>query len=106
MITNKIFQKNPYLKTLESSVSSLNCDKKTAKLILTDTIFFPTGGGQSCDKGFIKFNENKYPVIDVYEAGKEVVHVISIEKNRGKLPEEGAKIGIGGHSDGRSRFQG
>lgn len=92
MITNKIFQKNPYLKTLESSVSSLNCDKKTAKLILTDTIFFPTGGGQSCDKGFIKFNENKYPVIDVYEAGKEVVHVISIENFVGKLPEEGSKI--------------
>lgn len=92
MITNKIFQKNPYLKALESSVSSLNCDKKTAKLILTDTIFFPTGGGQSCDKGFIKFNENKYPVIDVYEAGKEVVHVISIKNFVGKLPEEGSKI--------------
>ena len=92
MITNKIFQKNPYLKALESSVSSLNYDKKTAKLILTDTIFFPTGGGQSCDKGFIKFNENKYPVIDVYEAGKEVVHVISIKNFVGKLPEEGSKI--------------
>lgn len=92
MITNKIFQKNPYLKALESSVSSLNCDKKTAKLILTDTIFFPTGGGQSCDKGFIKFNENKYPVIDVYEADKEVVHVISIKNFVGKLPEEGSKI--------------
>lgn len=102
MITNKIFQKNPYLKALESSVSSLNCDKKTAKLILTDTIFFPTGGGQSCDKGFIKFNENKYPVIDVYEAGKEVVHVISIEKNRGKLPEEGAKIAL--EIDWKHRF--
>lgn len=92
MITNKIFQKNPYLKTLESSVSSLNYDKKTAELILTDTIFFPTGGGQSCDKGFIKFNENKYPVIDVYEADKEVVHVISIKNFVGKLPEEGSKI--------------
>lgn len=102
MITNKIFQKNPYLKALESSVSSLNCDKKTAKLILTDTIFFPTGGGQSCDKGFIKFNEKKYPVIDVYEAGKEVVHVISIEKNRGKLPEEGAKIAL--EIDWKHRF--
>ncbi len=79
MITNKIFQKNPYLKALESSVSSLNCDKKTAKLILTDTIFFPTGGGQSC-------------VIDVYEADKEVVHVISIKNFVGKLPEEGSKI--------------
>ena len=61
-------------------------------MILTDTIFFPTGGGQSCDKGFIKFNENKYPVIDVYEADKEVVHVISIKNFVGKLPEEGSKI--------------
>lgn len=92
MITNKIFQKDPYLRTLESSVLSSNCDEEKAEVILTDTIFFPTGGGQSCDKGFIIFDENKYPVIDVYEKDREVIHVIAREKASSRWPCQGSEV--------------
>lgn len=92
MITNRIFKNDPYLKSLESSVLSSNCDDKIAKLTLRATIFFPTGGGQSCDKGFIKFNENKYPVIDVYEEDDEIIHVISKDNPASLWPQKNSEV--------------
>ena len=50
MITNKFYQTDPYSAGLKTSVISINYDGENAELVTQDTIFFPTGGGQSCDK--------------------------------------------------------
>ncbi|MGC1119862.1 MAG: alanyl-tRNA editing protein [Candidatus Methanofastidiosia archaeon] len=59
---------DPYLKELETTVKEVNDNK----VILEDTIFYPTGGGQPHDRGTISNQE----VLDVFEQGSDVVHVL------------------------------
>jgi misacylated tRNA(Ala) deacylase len=67
-------QKNASLSELEAKiVSVVISNNNTTKLILTDTILFPTGGGQPFDKGSI----NGYQVIDCFRQGMDCIHVIS-----------------------------
>ncbi len=77
MITNKFYQTDPYSAALKTSVISINYDGENAELVTQDTIFFPTGGGQSCDRGTIFFDGNTVEILNVYEKDDEVVHVIS-----------------------------
>ena len=56
-------------------------------VILDQTAFYPTGGGQEHDTGFLIAEEGeRIPVLDVFKVGRHVVHRIN-----GTLPE-GAKV--------------
>ncbi len=72
MNTDKLYQKNQYLKKCTSKIVEITQSENTICLILDQTIFFPTGGGQSCDKGKI----NDLEVSDVYEKDGLVFHQI------------------------------
>ena len=76
MKTNRLFEKDTYLDNIQTKALDVYKDAKNpsdALLILEDTIFFPGGGGQSCDTGKI----NGFEVSDVYEADGEIIHRIS-----------------------------
>lgn len=72
MRTIKLFQKDPYLKNCTSEITEISEDAKGFLLVLDKTVFFPTGGGQSCDKGTI----NGVKVLDVFEKNGTVFHLI------------------------------
>lgn len=80
------------MKTEKVYYSDVNCRLASAKvleilpckdnsdsilLVLDRTIFFPTGGGQSCDLGEI----SGLKVTDVTESGEVIYHKISLEGN-------------------------
>ncbi len=67
-------------------------------LILDQTLFYPTGGGQIHDTGKIIFKEKEYTVIDVFRVGSTIVHRL---KEKCDLP-----IGteIKGEIDGKRRL--
>ena len=75
MKTQRLFKEDVYMKEAEAIITSLSeaKDGKTA-VALDKTIFFPTGGGQSCDKGTIA----GFQVLDVYEDEKadDIIHVV------------------------------
>ena len=77
METIRIYQQDPYRKTAEAAVSSVNYDGRSTRIILDQTIFFPTGGGQSCDTGTITFGDACWPVTEVIEEGESVIHLVS-----------------------------
>ncbi len=56
-------------------------------VVLDQTAFYPEGGGQLADRGFLRFDENKTTVIDTKKIGKVVVHFL-----RGAVPREGDEI--------------
>ncbi|MEG0157650.1 MAG: alanyl-tRNA editing protein, partial [Anaerovoracaceae bacterium] len=76
MKTNKLYQQDVYLTQCTAKVllaePSQGEKTKGCKVVLDQTIFFPTGGGQSCDRGTI----NGYSVTDVYEDGDQVIHLV------------------------------
>ena len=75
MKTQRLFKEDVYMKEAEAVITSMAeaKDGKTA-VALDKTIFFPTGGGQSCDKGTIA----GFKVLDVYEDEKadDIIHVL------------------------------
>lgn len=68
MNTQRLYQQDVYLKECEATVLAVRGDR----VILDRTIFFPTGGGQSCDLGFIGSQE----VLEVSEADGAVCHQV------------------------------
>jgi misacylated tRNA(Ala) deacylase len=43
-------------------------------VVLDRTYFYPTGGGQPCDRGTIELEGVRYPVVEVNKTGPTVIH--------------------------------
>ena len=75
MDTKKLFQQDAYIKSCTAKIVDI-CEFQGKTLIeLDQTVFFPTGGGQSCDKGKI----NNLEVLDVYEKEGHIFHQVALE---------------------------
>lgn len=82
MKTKRVYREDVYKKELVSHISGVFCDQGNIFLTFKETIFFPTGGGQSSDIGLISINDKKYKIIDVSEHDDDIYHrVASIENN-------------------------
>ena len=87
MCTEKLYQTNVYLKNTNCKISNIFNSEEAIHILLDRTIFFPTGGGQSCDVGTI----DRYTVVDVFEDDNKGIHhvlkgkgVLSYPRGRGK----------------------
>ncbi len=70
-MTQKLCYENQYIKDFTATVVSCTEGKRGFEVILDKTAFFPEGGGQPGDTGFIGNSE----VIDTVESGEDVVHI-------------------------------
>ena len=73
MHTNRLFRENVYLRECDASIRSVSTREDKVLITLDQTIFFPTGGGQSCDLGTI----NDFAVVDVYEYEDDIFHCVA-----------------------------
>jgi len=71
-LAKRIFDSDPYLAQLDAVVESCEKIKEGYAVILSQTIFFPRGGGQNCDGGTIAGIE----VSDCYEENGEILHIL------------------------------
>ena len=72
MSDKKVYHRNPYLIELETEPVSLKTDKRGSWYSFQETIFYPQGGGQSSDKGWI----NSIEVLDVQISEGEIWHLL------------------------------
>ncbi len=70
-MTQKLYYENQYIKDFSATVLSCTEGKRGFEVVLDKTAFFPEGGGQPGDTGFIGGVE----VIDTVESGEDVVHI-------------------------------
>jgi alanyl-tRNA synthetase len=82
--TELLYYKDQYMTSFEAKVLKV-LDKY---VVLDKTCFYPEGGGQPADTGFLMFNGEKVEVVDVQKVGKVIVHKIG----GGKLPKEGSLV--------------
>ncbi|MHC1748152.1 MAG: DHHA1 domain-containing protein [Cellulosilyticaceae bacterium] len=67
----KLYDANSYQKDFIAEVLSIIEKEGTFHILLNQTAFYPEGGGQPCDTGFIE----DCPIIQVYEENNCVYHV-------------------------------
>ena len=82
--TCMLYYEDPYLTEFASRTLRI---LDSNQVILEQTIFYPEGGGQPADKGFLEFDGKKAEVVDVQKVGKVIIHVV-----KGAVPKEGVKV--------------
>ena len=73
-MTELLYQIDSYLDKFVAKI--VNVDNESRVVIFDRTAFYPGGGGQPCDLGFISVGDEKYPVDRVKKQGDEVLHFI------------------------------
>lgn len=83
-MTEKLYWKDQKMKEFYANVVSAGEEG----VILDKTAFYPRGGGQPADTGFLMQGDNRYEVTNVEKKGDDVVHIMA----NGSLPEPGERI--------------
>lgn len=71
----KLYYENQYIKSFNTKIKNTIYKDNLYHIELEETAFFPGGGGQRADLGFIDSKE----VVDVYEDNKTIYHVLNEE---------------------------
>ena len=79
--TKLLYYDNEYLKEFDAVVIYSNDNK----VILDRTTFYPEGGGQPCDLGFLNTDEQSFSVTDVQKTGNIIIHFIDGKINVGEI---------------------
>lgn len=72
-MTEKLFYENSYIQSFEAEVLACKKQEDYYEIVLDKTAFFPEGGGQSADRGFL----NGISVSDAREKNGIVYHITS-----------------------------
>ena len=72
MGTERLYDQDPYLREFDARLIEWSDDQGKQRVILDRTLFYPTSGGQPCDEGEL----GGIPVVDVFEEGKTIVHML------------------------------
>ena len=72
--TEQLYYKEVYLKEFDATIQKVIND---LYVVLDRTCFYPEGGGQPCDRGWLNVGTEKFEVVDVQKIGKVIVHKIT-----------------------------
>lgn len=93
MSAEKLFQKDVYIKEFEAVVTGISEYRGKRYVTLSETAFFPVGGGQSCDTGMMRCGNASFDVTDVFEREGDILHeTIYSEDEKGFPLSEGDKV--------------
>ncbi len=76
--TRMLYYEDPYLSDFKAKILKVLGDA----VILDQTAFYPEGGGQPADHGYLEFNGGRVRVVNVEKHGKVIVHFVD-----GSIPE-------------------
>ena len=73
-MTEKLFYEDVYQKTFEATVTDCRERKNGYEIILDRTAFYPEGGGQPGDTGYLQIGDQKVEITDTHEKDGEILH--------------------------------
>lgn len=84
-MTERLFYKDAYIKEFESEVKSCEKTEEGYLVTLSQTAFYPEGGGQPGDRGTLYIEDEKIQVLDTQEKGEEILHFCDRPVEIGKI---------------------
>jgi alanyl-tRNA synthetase len=82
--TQQLYYEDQYMRKFDARVLKVVDNEH---VVLDRTCFYPEGGGQPADGGYLRFDSRKAEVVDVQKAGKVIVH-----KVKGSAPKVGTVV--------------
>ncbi|MEG1801382.1 MAG: alanine--tRNA ligase-related protein, partial [Oscillospiraceae bacterium] len=67
MPAKKLYYENSYLTNFSTLVTGCTQDKDRFAITLADTAFYPEGGGQPYDLGYLLWDGNRIDILEVRE---------------------------------------
>ncbi len=74
--TEQLYYADTYMKEFDAKVLKIINEKYA---ILDRTCFYPEGGGQPADHGWLTVGTSKFDVVDTQKIGKVIVHKLGVE---------------------------
>ncbi|RLF37438.1 MAG: alanine--tRNA ligase [Thermoplasmata archaeon] len=74
--TEQLYYKDHYLKEFDAEVLWRKKTKNGVEVVLDKTVFYPEGGGQPCDIGYLYSNDKKIYVRYVKKMGDVILHEV------------------------------
>ena len=72
-MTELLYQTDSYLQTFTAIVAGISLENHA--IILNRTAFYPGGGGQPFDNGWLTIKDQTYPIVRPKKAGDDVLHI-------------------------------
>jgi alanyl-tRNA synthetase len=94
--TRQLFHEDPYLREFTSRVVRVVGEY----VVLEETAFYPEGGGQEADTGYLFFGGSAYRVVDTQKVGGVILHRVE-----DPLPAEAAGSVVRGVIDWERRYK-
>jgi len=97
-MTDLIYHQDSYRQSMAARVTGV--DKQNHGIILDQTIFYPGGGGQPPDRGWITIDKEQHQLRGVKRISGEVIHLLPEDAS---LPAPGSSLEAG--LDWKRRYQ-
>lgn len=97
-MTELLYQTDSYLREFDATITAIDEDNNA--IILNQTAFYPGGGGQPADSGWITAENQSYQVKRARKVGPKLFHFIEGDS---PLPESG--LTVHGKIDWERRYQ-
>ena len=85
-MTEPIYQKDSYIQSFDAHV--IQIDNQNNGVVLDRTAFYPGGGGQPADNGYLTYQKDRFVVKRTQRIAGQLVHLIDGDQ----LPELGSQI--------------
>lgn len=73
-MTEKLYYEDAYQKTFEATVTDCREGKQGFEVVLDRTVFYPEGGGQPGDTGYLQCGDQRVEITDTHEKDGEILH--------------------------------
>ncbi len=97
-MTELLYQTDSYLKEFDADI--IAADETTRVVVLDRSAFYPGGGGQPCDAGFLSRGGQTWPVTRARKGPQGVEHILG-----GEAPLPAAGSAVHGQLDWERRYQ-
>ncbi len=84
-MTELLYYQDAYIKKFDAVVTAVQMDGDNPQVALNKTAFYPGGGGQPHDEGWLEIGGQRFPVSKVKKEGEQIWHTLTGHSDASQL---------------------